>query len=565
MLTLRQKLILSFAMLILLTFVVSALSIFHFVRLGGAVDTILADSYKGIVATENLKDALEREDSAAAFYMAGEADRARRQFDQNQVIFHQQLDLTSFKLNENGRKPIVEDVRARSDRYEKNVAAFLQQRGGTAALTHTYFTALLPEFTALKGRIDDLLQVNRQAMNAAGERARGKARSARNYSIGASAIALVLGLVFSWQFTRLVVAPIRLLARSAHHIAEGELDQRIEYRSHDEVGLLAAEFNRMSVRLRELRKSDVGQIMIERRKSDAVLEGLFEPVVVTDSAGTVIKVNRAAKVALGEEAGANLAGTPMGERLLTAVKQAVEMQSHLADEGNNFIQVATRKLQDPLRMLRLALFALTHGHTEPLQPLQKRTVYDAEEYGDQLDTLITDLLEMAEVDSGARQLNPESMRPVMLVRDAIDRHAAAADSKRLRLEMKVYPDIAPVLADRRSMRSVLDNLIANAIAFTPEAGTVTIDAREKDNFVIFQVRDTGVGIPPERLPRIFSRFAGQRADGKGTGLGLALVRRLVEIQGGQVSAESKVGEGSTFSFTLPLAPSPVVRHLVEEG
>ena len=615
MLTLRQKLILSFAMLILLTFVVSALSIFHFVRLGGAVDTILADSYKGIVATENLKDALEREDSAAAFYMAGEADRARRQFDQNQVIFHLQLDLTSFKLNENGRKPIVEDVRARSDRYEKNVAAFLQQRGGTAALTHTYFTALLPEFTALKGRIDDLLQVNRQAMNAAGERARGKARSARNYSIGASAIALVLGLVFSWQFTRLVVAPIRLLARSAHHIAEGELDQRIEYRSHDEVGLLAAEFNRMSVRLRELRKSDVGQIMIERRKSDAVLEGLFEPVVVTDSAGNVIKVNRAAKVALGEEAGANLAGTPMGERLLTAVKQAVEMQSHLADEGdtvmlplrvgdaersyrlrtsplrdeagrltgavtvledvtalrevdrykNNFIQVATRKLQDPLKMLRLALFALTHGHTEPLQPLQKRTVYDAEEYGDQLDTLITDLLEMAEVDSGARQLNPESMRPVMLVRDAIERHAAAADSKRVRLEMKVYPDIAPVLADRRSMRSVLDNLIANAIAFTPEAGTVTLDAREKDNFVIFQVKDTGTGISPERLPRIFSRFAGQRADGKGTGLGLALVRRLVEIQGGQVSAESKVGEGSTFSFTLPLAPSPVVRHLVEEG
>jgi signal transduction histidine kinase/HAMP domain-containing protein len=615
LLTLRQKLILSFAILILLTFAVSALSIYHFVRLGQVVDMILADSYNGIVAGEDMKDELQRIDAASAFYMAGEAARARRQFEGSTVAFSEKLNSATAGLNENGKKRIVEDIRADYKKYEQEVARFLQQPGSTDALTRQYFAVLVPQFSKVKGHIDELLQLNRQSMNAASDRARVKARSARNYSIAASAIALIMGLIFSWQFTRLVVAPIRLLARSAHYIAEGELDQRIEYRSHDEVGLLAAEFNRMSVRLRELRKSDVGQILIERRKSDAVLEGLFEPVVVTDSAGHVIKLNRAAKLALGEEAGASLAGTPLGERLLSAVKQAVEMQNQLSDEGetailplrvgdaersyrlrtsalrdeagrltgavtvledvtalrevdrfkNNFIQIATRKLQDPLKTLRLALYSMTHGHTEPLQPLQAKVIYDAEEYADQLDTLITDMLEMAEVDSGTRQLNPEAIRPVILARDAVARHAPAAESKRIKLEMKVYPDIAAVTADRRTMRSILDNLIANAVEFTPESGTVTVEAREKDNFVVFQVRDTGVGIAPERLPRIFSRFASQRSDGKGTGLGLALVRRLVEAQGGQVSAESKVGEGSIFSFTLPLAPAPPKRHLVEEG
>lgn len=615
MLTLRQKLTLSFAILILLTFAVSALSLYHFVRLGQVVDVILADSYNGIVAGENMKDELQRIDAAAVFYLAGESLRARSQFESSTVLFRQQLNLAGSGINEAGKKRIVDDIRLNYEQYEKDVARFLQQPGAPRALNGIYFDELTPEFSRVKAKIDSLLQVSRQSMNAASERARVKAHSARNYSIAASLIALIMGVIFSWQFARIVVAPIRLLARSAHHIAEGELDQRIEYRSHDEVGLLAAEFNRMSVRLRELRKSDVGQILIERRKSDAVLEGLFEPVVVTDSTGNVIKLNRAAKLALGEEAGASLAGTPLGERLLNAVKQAVEMQSHLADEGetamlplrvgnaersyrlrtsplrdeagrltgavtvledvtalrdvdrfkNNFIQIATRKLQDPLKTLRLALYSMSHGHTEPLQALQARTVADAEEYADQLDSLITDMLEMAEVDSGARQMNPEPIRPVVLARDAVTRHAPVADSKHIRLEMKVYPDIAAVTADRRAMRSILDNLLANALEFTPESGVVTVEAREKDNFVIFQVKDTGVGIAPERVTRIFSRFASQRSDGKGTGLGLALVRRLVEAQGGQVSAESKVGEGSIFSFTLPLAPAPPKRHFVEEG
>jgi signal transduction histidine kinase len=123
----------------------------------------------------------------------------------------------------------------------------------------------------------------------------------------------------------------------------------------------------------------------------------------------------------------------------------------------------------------------------------------------------------------------------------------------------------------------MDNLLANALRFTPPKGTITLQAEEQKKRVQFFVRDTGVGIEPERLKRIFGRFtqsarsveevhgAVGSAGPEGTGLGLALVRRLLELMHGQVSVESRVGHGTTFSFTLPLAPTRITRHTIEVG
>jgi signal transduction histidine kinase len=125
----------------------------------------------------------------------------------------------------------------------------------------------------------------------------------------------------------------------------------------------------------------------------------------------------------------------------------------------------------------------------------------------------------------------------------------------------------------------MDNLLSNALRFTPPKGTIVLQAEEHKKRVQFFVRDTGVGIEPERLKRIFGRFVqGPRSTESaeevrgavgsapdGTGLGLALVRRLIELMHGQVSVESRVGHGTTFSFTMPLAPTRLPRHTIEVG
>ena len=155
------------------------------------------------------------------------------------------------------------------------------------------------------------------------------------------------------------------------------------------------------------------------------------------------------------------------------------------------------------------------------------------------------------------------MRPLQALGEARDRYCDEASQKRIRVEVRAYADLSVVLADRRALRSILDNLLSNAIRYTPPEGEILLAAEEIKDFVQFTVRDTGRGIEAERLSTIFDRF--NAFSDRGTGMGLALVRRLVESLGGQIAVESRLGNGTTFRFTLPVAAVEAVRHPVEVG
>lgn len=173
---------------------------------------------------------------------------------------------------------------------------------------------------------------------------------------------------------------------------------------------------------------------------------------------------------------------------------------------------------------------------------------------------MSDLLELAEIDSGTRRLSLERIRPIDLARDAVERFRAAAEEKQIKLENKVWPDLSWVVADKKATAHILDNLLSNALRHTERDGSVSIEASEHVGRVYLTVRDTGEGIPEQQLPSIFDRFSHVGDKPGGTGLGLALVKRLVEAQGGQVSVESRVGKGSTFSIALVSGGPASVRH-----
>ena len=430
-------------------------------------------------------------------------------------------------------------------------------------------------------------------------------------AIGFSVLAALLAAVT----IALVLIPVHSLARDARKIAQGNLEHRVEWSSRDSFGAIAAEVNRIAVRLRELRESEAGRRQMEFQLSDAVLQSIFEPVIVTDGRGQLLKVNPAAAELLGEAANDRmaLANTPGGDKILSSIRDAVAMQKPVAAEGEaamlpmrfgqqarsfrlrttpmrdsegrllgtvtvledvtslqevdrfktQFLGVASRKMRDPLMQLRRGLYALSQEFAGDLTPLQAELVNAASQESQKLDDLMADLIEVAEIDVGKRDFNLENLQPLPMLREARDRYCDPAAEKHIKVAINAYADLSYVRADRRALRSILDNLLSNAIRFTPEDGEISLAAEEMKDMVQFTVRDNGRGIEAERLRTIFDRFG--TASEKGTGLGLALVRRLVESLGGQIAVESRLGHGATFKFTLPVAAVEAARHPVEVG
>lgn len=609
--SLRKKLAFSYGLLIIIILAVGAWSIYHLVRLGGAVDRLLVDNYKSIVSAGTMQQSLTNQDAAVLFAIAGRRDEGRAKFVSESETFLKALDVAANNITEPGEGEIVKEIESRYSMHRRELERLLNPMSpvDSGELSRDYFERLRPASAEINSKLEELLRVNERAMIGANDRAIRESRRAQISTGIVAILGLALALLFAWRFIAYLFAPIGRLTEGAKRIAEGDLDQRIEIPSNDEVGVLAAEFNRMAARLRDLRKSDYWRMLIEQKKSDALVDSISHPVIVTDPQGRVTKINRAAEQIIGvsrdqikDDGDASLRDSSAGDAILRAVEDVVKMQRPVtateeaaivpvkvgdSEKGfrlrttpvrdpdgrmigavtlledtteireadrikDEFISVASRKLRSPLHSLRMALHTLVAGYAGDLSDKQAELLSAAQQDARQLDELISDMLELSEVESGSRHFSLERVKPIELARSAVERHRPVAECKHIELTNHVWSDTPYVTIDRKAINRVFDDLLSNAIRHTERDGKVRIESWERDNFVFVSVRDTGEGIPPDVLSNIFGRFVHvEGTAGGGTGLGLALVKRLVEAQGGQVSVESRLGEGSTFTVALP--------------
>ena len=212
-----------------------------------------------------------------------------------------------------------------------------------------------------------------------------------------------------------------------------------------------------------------------------------------------------------------------------------------------------------LRTPLTAIKAYMEGLLDGVLPADPETFGQIHAEVDRLSRLVNDLQELSRVEAKAYQLDIRPVAVSELVHATVKRLSIQAQEKRIRLHPNLPPDLPLVLADADRITQVLVNLVSNALQYTPEDGDITISAARHGKEVHISISDTGIGIPPEHLSQLFTRFyrvdkSRSRASGGGSGIGLTIARHLIEAHGGRIWAESAgEGQGSTFTFSLKLA------------
>ncbi len=236
-------------------------------------------------------------------------------------------------------------------------------------------------------------------------------------------------------------------------------------------------------------------------------------------------------------------------RLYEVVKRANQAKSE-------FVSVMTHEMRIPMTAIKG--YADMIGMVGQLSDQQKNFLTIIRNNIDRMTALVNDLSDISRIESGQLALDvQEGIQPEVVLDEILPALKAEIERREHTLKVDIPDNLPAVRADRRRLGQVLTNLISNAYKYTPNGGTITVRARQEDGFVRCEVQDTGVGMTPEQLNRLFTKF--WRADDQyvreqpGSGLGLAIARNLVELQGGEMTVTSEKGVGTSFSFTIPLS------------
>lgn len=614
MLGLRQKLSLGFGGLLLILLIIGVQSINHLTELGPAIDIILRENYRSVIACQEMKEALERMDSGTLFILLGEKEQGTELILKNEGVFEKALQVELNNITLPGEEEKANQLQKLFKQYNDTLHDILTGKTPNQQRI-AYFSKLFPLFMRIKETADEILRMNQQNMSDANDRARKSAASANRQMY----ILLLFGMIVAIGFVLFtgmwILRPVNRLIRSAEEIKQGNLELVIESKSRDEIGQLSEAFNEMASALRENRRSDQSKLMRIQRATEQTFNSLPDAVAIVDPAGKVEVATETARNAFGLKPGKEIWDMPyrwVGETLEEALRpgrtlvpkgeqqviqhfvngeehyfrpeaipildsdkqpagvvlilQDVTQEREQEELKRGIFSTVSHQLKSPLTSIRMAIYLLLEEKVGGLTPKQAELLVAAREDSDRLHVILDNLLDISRIESGKVEMNLRKVSPHSIVFEALEPFQMDFKDRGVTLRTEIPDDLPEVWADLARMNHVFANLLSNAIRYTPPGGKVTVLARADEEWVHFSVSDTGRGIPSQYLARIFEQFfrvPDQEID-TGAGLGLAIVKEIIEAHGGTVKVESHFEEGTTFTFTLRRVDLPSPSPLPDE-
>lgn len=447
----------------------------------------------------------------------------------------------------------------------------------------------------IEQQIQSILSLNMKAIERKSITAQTTADDALTIIILLGGIVFLIAFTFIVNFPSIVTNPISRLTEAIKEIANKNYKHRIHIKNKDEFGQLANAFNEMAERLEYFESSNLNKLMFEKSRAEAVINSLKDASIGVDKNNCVLFANFQALQLLGLRAEEvvgksvddlktknDLFGFLIDKESTTPFKIVVENRENYfvkevieVEQGDaknkvvvlknitsykeldvaktNFISTISHELKTPLASSDFSLKLLEDERVGKLSGEQKELVANLREDNQRMLRILSELLNMSQVEAGKIQLNIQKVNPIEIIDNAIHAVAANAKEKEILIINTSDKDLPIIDADLDKTTWVLNNFLTNAIKYSYTNGSIEVKASTQNGNVLFSVQDNGTGINKEYVPRLFERyFQVPGTKEKGTGLGLAISKEFVEAQEGIIKVDSEIGKGSTFSFHLPI-------------
>jgi len=562
--SLKTKLTLGISFLFLIILAFGILCIFYINRLSSDAQNVLKNNHESLVYCNNMLKALE--------------DIPLKQ---NAIkIFNDNLRKQEANITEVGEKEVTQELRKNFDELVANPADS-------------------SNYPQIRQSIQVINDLNQQAILRKNAIAQQTASDANLWLSVIFCVIVLIAFTLVVNFPAVISDPIHALSEGISAIANKDYQKRIHLKQNDEFGDLANAFNVMAEKLDEYEHSNIAQIKFEKSRIEAIINQMRDGIIGFDAKKHILFINKVAENLLGMKEiqiiGKYAPDVALKNDLMRTLLQNGESQHELKiyadnkesyfnkdvvtvinnehvvgevivlrnitlfhelnEAKTNFIATVSHEIKTPLSSIKMSAQLLTDNRVGELNNEQGELIKSIRDDADRLLKITGELLNMSQVETGNIQLKLQPADPNKIIDQAIQAVQFPAQQKNIHFQTIVQKNIPQVHADVEKTSWVLINFLTNAIKYSPEDSAIEVSVARKNNSVEFAVSDHGKGIDEKYLPKIFQRYftvPGTR-DRSGTGLGLAISKEFIEAQGGKIWAESAIGEGSRFAFSIKTA------------
>lgn len=586
---------------------VGLISVFNVYKLGRSIDGLITDNYKSIDAAKSMDNSIEKQEKAVLKYIQGRYEEGVNLFyegnDEFSEIFHAEKN----NITEPGEGDLVEVLNKDYVDFVKMFANLQEfsKNHSDVEIENFYEDKIIESIERVRTDLKEISKLNECSMFDKKTRTRSSAESSTNLIFLLSIIAGVSGLGISLIYTNKYLKPIKLLTNTIKSVKEGEINKEAPILYDDEVGLLAREFNNMTSRLYKFEKSTKGSLLEEKDRFMAIIKSISDPLMVldesfklkfvNDSCEKILKVDeeniknkhflqvindgklydhafdvinnnlyddgKMIEIQIEEKKYFfNITVTAIRDKdckvngIIMLFKNVTELKQ-VEILKTDFIGTISHELKTPLTSIVMGIDLMLDKNLGALNNKQKQVVETIKEDSESLNNLVSNLLKISKIQSDRAAFDIKIDNLNILIYECIENYKTKAFEEKIEIKTERLNDLPMVKIDREKIGWVINNLISNAIRYSDENGQIIIGACVKNDYINVSVRDNGRGIPKEYLEKVFEKFV--RVEGfevlpGSTGLGLSIAKEIVEAHNGSIWCDSVLGEGSVFTFTLPV-------------